>query len=70
LRRKRKRAVDYEKMLSNLDQRVQDMIPGVNGAQERMKLDSNKGMGRFAYTTEQREELLRYVTCLLGVGTG
>lgn len=62
LRRKRKRAVDYEKMLSNLDQRVEDMIPGVDDdAEERSKLESYKGMGRFAYTTDQREELLRYV---------
>ena len=66
LRRKRKRAVDYEKMLSNLDRRVQDMIPGFIGADDDVddeirKLDKNKGMGRFAYTPEQRAELLRYV---------
>jgi len=66
LRRKRKRAVDYEKMLSNLDRRVQDMIPGFIGADDDVgdeigKLDKNKGMGRFAYTPEQRAELLRQV---------
>jgi len=63
LRRKRKRAVDYEKMLSNLDRRVRDMIPDMKGAaadhEETWTLDPNKGMGRFAYTAEQREELLR-----------
>ena len=61
LRRKRKRAVDYEKMLSNLDRRVRDMIPEKNGVpiDDSWTLNENRGMGRFAYTAEQREELLR-----------
>lgn len=72
LRRKRKRAVDYEKMLSNLDRRVRDMIPEARGSaanrsDEALKLDPNKGMGRFAYTPQQREELLRCVEILPGV---
>jgi hypothetical protein len=61
LRRKRKRAVDYEKMLSNLDRRVRDMIPEKKGIpiDDSWTLNQNRGMGRFAYTAEQREELLR-----------
>lgn len=63
LRRKRKRAVDYEKMLSNLDRRVRDMIPEKKGIpiDDSWTLNENKGMGRFAYTSEQREELLSRV---------
>lgn len=59
LRRKRKRAVDYEKMLSNLDRRLVDMIPG--GSEKNWKLDENVGMGRFAYSSTERQELLRQV---------
>ena len=71
LRRKRKRAVDYEKMLSNLDKRVQDMIPGaMNVSEGKLKLDKNKGMGRFAFTEQQREELLRYVARSMSLRNG
>jgi hypothetical protein len=61
--RKQKRAVDYEKLLSQLDRRVSDMICvpleeiEVNGSE--LKLEENQGMARFAYTKEQRTELLK-----------
>jgi hypothetical protein len=58
LRRKRKRAVDYEKMLSNLDRRLTDMVPG---GDETWELDEGKGMGRYSYSPSEREELLRKV---------
>jgi hypothetical protein len=58
LRRKRKRAVDYEKMLSNLDRRLADMVPGGDGTWE---LDQSKGMGRYAFSPSEREELLGLV---------
>lgn len=58
LRRKRKRAVDYEKMLANLDRRLNDMVPG---ADETWELDEGKGMGRYAYSSSERGELLRKV---------
>ncbi len=61
LRRKRKRAVDYEKMLSNLDRRVRDMIPELKDIEEEeaWKLNEKRGMGRFAYTDEERDDFLR-----------
>ena len=58
LRRKRKRAVDYEKMLANLDRRLNDMVPG---GEETWELEESKGMGRYAYSPSEREELLRKV---------
>lgn len=71
LRRKRKRAVDYEKMLSNLDRRLTDMIPpilgevngDVNGSNDddSWELDETKGMGRYAYSSTEREDLLKKV---------
>jgi hypothetical protein len=61
--RKQKRAVDYEKLLSQLDRRVSDMICvpleeiEVNGSE--LKLEENQGMARFAYTQKQRTGLLK-----------
>jgi hypothetical protein len=60
LGRKKKRAVDYEKLLSQLNRRVGDMIcepfEEVNGSEP--KIVEDMGMGRFAYTQEQRLFLL------------
>jgi hypothetical protein len=60
--RKKKRAVDYEKLLSQLNRRVGDMIcepsfEEVNGGSA-PKIVEDLGMGRFAYTQEQRLFLL------------
>lgn len=60
LRRPRKRAVDYEKILSNLNRRIADMkcepIDFIDF--DNVELDEDKGMGRFTYTAEERQELL------------
>lgn len=59
--KKKKRAVDYEKLLSQLDRRVGDMIclpfEEINGSQP--EILENQGMGRFAYSQEQRVALLK-----------
>jgi hypothetical protein len=59
--RKNKRAVDYEKLLSQLNRRVEDVIcqpfEGINGGDPEVIED--RGMGRFAYKQEQRELLLK-----------
>jgi hypothetical protein len=59
--RKNKRAVDYEKLLSQLNRRVEDMIcqpfEVINGGDPEVIED--RGMGRFAYKQEQRELLLK-----------
>jgi len=61
--KKRKRAVDYEKLLSQLDRRVGDMmcIPfeEINGSEP--TIDDGNGMGRFAYTREERKSLLKRI---------
>ena len=60
--KKRKRAVDYEKMLANLDRRVGDMLcqpfVEINGS-GLPTIDQENGMGRFAYTQAERAELLK-----------
>ena len=58
---KRKRAVDYEKLLSQLDRRVGDMLcrtpEELNGSEP--IVDKENGMGRFVYSQEERVELLK-----------
>jgi hypothetical protein len=66
--RKKKRAVDYEKLMSQLTKRVEDMtrVPFVEGqgglaedaATMVAALKEDQGMGRYAYTQEQRAALL------------
>lgn len=57
----RKRAVDYEKLLSQLNRRVEDMLcqpfEEVNGGYP--EVVEGQGMGRFAYTQQQRKGLLK-----------
>jgi hypothetical protein len=59
--KKRKRAVDYEKLLSQLDLRVGDMLclnfEEINGSEP--TIDEENGMGRFAYTQHERQSLLK-----------
>lgn len=61
--RKQKRAVDYEKLLSKLDRRVSDMIclplDEIEVNTSDLELDENMGMGRFVYTGQQRNGLLK-----------
>ena len=59
--RQKKRAVDYEKLLAQLDRRVEDVICGpFNGTnEEKPTVLPDRGMGRFVYTQEQREVLLK-----------
>ena len=66
--KKKKRAVDYEKLLSQLTKRLEEVTcqpfkdyePFVDddGA---LRLDENLGMGRYAYTNEERTILMKYV---------
>lgn len=60
LRRHRKRAVDYEKMLTNLNRRISDMKcePFELIDDTDTELDETQGMGRFSCTPEERKELL------------
>ena len=61
--RKRKRAVDYEKLLSQLNRRIRDMVGPdadimmVHGSDP--EITEGKGMGRFVYTHDQRIVLLK-----------
>lgn len=59
--RKQKRAVDYEKLISQLNRRIADLLclPGeeINGSLP--ELEENSGMGRFVYTKDQRNALLK-----------
>ena len=61
--KKKKRAVDYEKLLSQLDRRVGDMIclpfEEVDGNEP--EILEGQGMGRFVYSEEQRVELLNRI---------
>jgi hypothetical protein len=59
--KKRKRAVDYEKLLSQLDRRVADMlcIPSDDITSSEPTIDPESGMGRFAYSQEERKLLLK-----------
>lgn len=66
--RKKKRAVDYEKLLSQLTKRIEDMtcqpfdnykpLVDDDGA---LRLDENLGMGRYAYTKEERTILMERI---------
>lgn len=60
--RKQKRAVDYEKLLSQLERRVGDMIcqsiDELEPSQGAPTLKRNLGMGRYVYTDGQRSALL------------
>lgn len=60
LRRQRKRAVDYEKMLTNLNRRISDMtcVPFDLVDTSSTELDETTGMGRFTFTSDERKELL------------
>jgi hypothetical protein len=73
---RRRRAVDYEKLIGKLNGRIEDMMGGRRYMEEINAIDVNrsssdgegalilpmgKGMGRVVYTRSQREELLRCV---------
>ena len=59
--RKQKRAVDYEKLLSQLNRRVGDLIclpfEEVNGSEP--EIMRGEGMGRYVYEHEQRVAMLK-----------
>jgi hypothetical protein len=59
---KRKRAVDYEKLLAKLNVRIRDMLgpnfEPANGS-DQPELTEGKGMGRVVYSQEQRMDLLK-----------
>mmetsp|Transcript_2762 Transcript_2762/g.6599 ORF Transcript_2762/g.6599 Transcript_2762/m.6599 type:complete len:718 (-) Transcript_2762:951-3104(-) len=67
-RKTKKRAVDYEKLLSQITKRIEDIICEPfedeasllddNGV---LKLDENVGMGRYAYTNEDRKMLMEKI---------
>jgi hypothetical protein len=64
----KKRAVDYEKLLSQLTKRVEDMTCHTLVENELtlnddglVQLDENLGMGRYSYSNEERMVLLGYV---------
>jgi hypothetical protein len=64
----KKRAVDYEKLLSQLTKRVEDMTCHTLVKNEftlnddgLLELDENLGMGRYSYSNEERMVLLGYV---------
>jgi hypothetical protein len=67
-KKSKKRAVDYEKLMSQLTKRIEDMTcqsfeeytPVVDDDGV-LKLDENLGMGRYAYTNEERMMLMEYV---------
>jgi hypothetical protein len=58
--KKQKRAVDYEKLLSQLNRRIGDLVclpyEEINGSIP--EIEENLGMGRFVYTEAQRTALL------------
>jgi len=60
--KKQKSAVDYEKLLSQLDRRVSDMvcqsIEELELSEGTPTLDDNQGMGRYVYSADQRSEML------------
>jgi len=68
VRKTKKRAVDYEKLLSQLTKRVEDMTcqafvdytPLVDD-EGVLRLDEKLGMGRYAYTNEERMVLLEKI---------
>jgi hypothetical protein len=58
---KRKRAVDYEKILARLNGRIRDMFgpdaDEINGSE--LTIVQGKGMGRIVYTHQQRNDMLK-----------
>lgn len=67
-KRKRKRAVDYEKILTKLNKRIREIgcdIENYNSQDETLacELESNRGMGSLTYTNTQRQELLERLLC-------
>jgi len=64
-RKTKKRAVDYEKLMAQLTKRIEEMTcqPFVDyeGDNDILQLDENLGMGRYAYTNEERTMLMEYV---------
>jgi len=67
-KKSKKRAVDYEKLMSQLTKRIEDMTcqsfeeytPVVDDDGV-LKLDENLGMGRYAYTNEERMMLMERI---------
>jgi len=63
--RKRKRAVDYGKLLSQLNRRIRDMgcaTGDMDGSTPfSCVLQSGVGMGSIVYTDQEREDLLEYI---------
>ena len=64
----KKRAVDYEKLLSQITKRIEDMTcqPFVEDSdlvdeKGMLQMDEKSGMGRYAYTNEERMMLMEYV---------
>lgn len=66
--KKKKRAVDYEKLMTQLTKRIEDMTcqsfvdytPLVDD-EGVLKLDANLGMGRYAYTSDERMDLMEKI---------
>lgn len=66
--KKKKRAVDYEKLMTQLTKRIEDMTcqsfvdyTPLMDDEGVLKLDENLGMGRYAYTSDERMDLMEYV---------
>jgi hypothetical protein len=59
--RKRRRAVDYDKLLAQLNKRLRDLGCGVDDSDNEMnvfcELEPSVGMGTTVYNTEERQEL-------------
>eukprot|EP00536_Pseudo-nitzschia_multiseries_P000466 jgi/Psemu1/233610/estExt_Genewise1.C_60068 len=67
-RKTKKRAVDYEKLLSQITKRIEDMTcqpfvdePGLMDDKGVLKIKENTGMGRYAYTNEERVMLMERI---------
>lgn len=68
-RKIKKRAVDYEKLLSQLTKRIEDMTcksfadeTPMTDKKGVVRLDENLGMGRYAYTNEERMMLMERIS--------
>ena len=65
--RRKRRAVDYEKLVTKLNKRIQDMLGGRRYIDENgralggqtLSIVKGRGMGRVVYTEAQRTELLK-----------
>ena len=58
--RKRRRAVDYDKLLAQLNKRLRDLGCGVDDSDKSMvvcELEPGLGMGTTVYNDEEREQL-------------